>query len=193
MCATGGTRPALRSPDKLLRLRLCLFRAPRAHLNQQKSAAGRQLIELRQRQPLAPHEVDQHVIEAFEADRACAPAPRAPHPPRESASGNPKHRQHAEGRAGASDSASPTARSRTCPRCPPARAPRGIRSPAAVRRGCSRRRVAECAETSHERDPHSDRECAPVPRRFALVGRLRESGSQFCSLLVRPTVMRVPS
>ena len=40
---------------------------------------------------------------------------------------------------------SPRGRARRSPRCRPARARRGSRSPAAARRGCSRRRGAGCA------------------------------------------------
>ena len=76
-----------------------LFGGPRAHLDEQKANACRKLIELAQREALAAHEVDEQIIEAFEADGLVFEYER-------NGIGGEKriveaeHREHAEGRAG---------------------------------------------------------------------------------------------
>ncbi len=41
---------------------------PGAHFDEQKADAGRKVIETFKREALAAHEIDEHGIEAFEAD-----------------------------------------------------------------------------------------------------------------------------
>ena len=62
-------RPGPAAPRQLLRLRSCLLFAPGAHLHQQKANPRRQLIQFLQRQPLAPHEIHQQMIESLQPDR----------------------------------------------------------------------------------------------------------------------------
>ena len=62
----AGPRIALASKSFSFGLRF--FGGPCTHLNEQESYAGRELIELSQCEALAAHELDEHVVEAFEAD-----------------------------------------------------------------------------------------------------------------------------
>ncbi len=47
---------------------MCFLGVPRAHFDQQKAAAGRKQVEIVDGEVFAAHEVDQQVVEAFEAD-----------------------------------------------------------------------------------------------------------------------------
>ena len=96
---SGRCGPALAIAHQRFSLCLRLFRSPRAHLHQQKSNAGRQQIELLQREPLAAHEFDEQMIEALEPDRTMFERQRNGIGGKKPV-GESKHGQHAKGRAG---------------------------------------------------------------------------------------------
>ena len=64
----GRGGPGLRGAGNGLGLGLRLFGRPCAHFDQQKADAGRELVEILEREALAAHEIDKQVIKSFETD-----------------------------------------------------------------------------------------------------------------------------
>ena len=186
-------RPRLRRARNFFGLGLRFFRRPRAHFDQQKTGPRRQAVEILERQPLAPHEFNQQVIESFESNglmferqRNCVGG--------EECIAERQHGKHAERRAGGQveccgdnvDAGALRANQRT----------RDVEIVlvAEAGRGCSRRRDGECCGNfSRMSDAYRSPDAARGPRRVSPTRPPPRISASISSGGVAPTVSRVPS
>ena len=68
--SSGRRRPGMRGANDRLGLGESLFIGPGARFYKKEADAGRKLIELAKGEAFAAHEIDEHVVEAFEPDGA---------------------------------------------------------------------------------------------------------------------------